>query len=498
MPTTRILRLRADAKHLRRAFERGEADARTRVAAVLGQTDSLKHADALHVIAREQGAESWPRLKFSLEAAGMDRAARAQRLRVALYHGQHWVVRHLLAQDPDLPDDAFDLQIATYDLPAVQAALTDPEAAKRPLGRRTPILHLAFSQYIDMAPEKRTDMLAIARLLLANGADPNDGFPWQPGEEHQLSALYGALGHANNLPLAELLLDSGATPNDNESLYHATELPTRDGLRLLLKHGADPTGTNALPRALDFGDLETITLLLEHGADPNEGIADHPSGEAPIALPALHQAARRWCSGRIVQALLDHGADPAARWQGLTPYATARVYGNAEAAQVLARAGHAPTLTDAEETLAACAEGRTPSRRLDPAGLPLELARLATRIAARPERLDHLRCLLLAGLDPEQGDEMDLTPLHIAGWEGLPEQVAYLLTLSPDLARRNAYGGDALGTVIHGAEFCPARATRDHVACAKLLLEAGATLDPDQARTTGSEDMAAFLESRLP
>ncbi len=498
MPTTRIKRLRADAKQLRRAFDTGETNARARVAAVLGQTDSLKHADALHVIAREQGAESWPRLKFAAEAAGMDRAARAQRLRVALYYGQHWVVRHLLEQEPDLPAEALDLQIATYDLAAVQAALSDPQAATRPLGRRTPILHLTFSQYIHMAPERRGHMIAIARLLLANGANPNDGFPFEPGADHQLSALYGALGHANNLPLAELLLESGATPNDNESLYHATELPTRDGLRLLLKYSADPTGTNALPRALDFGDLETITLLLEHGADPNEGVADHPSGEAPFALPALHQAARRWCAGRIVQILLDHGADPAARWQGLTPYAIARVYGNAEAAEVLARAGHAPALTEAEETLAACAEGRTPPRRLDPAQLPLELARLATRIAARPERLDHLRCLLLAGLDPEQEDEMGLTPLHIAGWEGLPEQVAYLLTLSPDLTRRNAYGGDALGTVIHGAEFCPARASRDHVTCARLLLEAGAPLDPGVARATGSEDMAAFLESRLP
>ena len=50
MPTTRIKRLRADAKQLRRAFDRGEAEARARVAAVLGQIDSLKHADALHVI----------------------------------------------------------------------------------------------------------------------------------------------------------------------------------------------------------------------------------------------------------------------------------------------------------------------------------------------------------------------------------------------------------------------------------------------------------------
>ncbi|MSU91134.1 hypothetical protein GE300_16215 [Rhodobacteraceae bacterium 2CG4] len=35
--------------------------------------------------------------------------------------------------------------------------------------------------------------------------------------------------------------------------------------------------------------------LLQHGAAPNEGIAEHPSGQAATTLPALHQAARRWC-----------------------------------------------------------------------------------------------------------------------------------------------------------------------------------------------------------
>ncbi|MSU91135.1 hypothetical protein GE300_16220 [Rhodobacteraceae bacterium 2CG4] len=75
----------------------------------------------------------------------------------------------------------------------------DPRAATRGVGQRTPILHLAFSQYIRMAPDRRADMLAIARLLLDAGADPNDGMPAGPGSAHKRSALDGALGRADNL-----------------------------------------------------------------------------------------------------------------------------------------------------------------------------------------------------------------------------------------------------------------------------------------------------------
>ena len=496
--TTTLDNLRLEARNLRRAYRRGEAAALHRVRAVLGSKSDIRHADILHVIAREEGHDSWPRLKAALDAAAMNRAARAERLKYALYFGQSYVAEALLASDPDLADADLGLAIATYDLASVRAAVAnDPQAATRIIGVRSPILHLAFSHYHRMRPDLRPDMLAIAALLVANGADVNDAYRAEPEEDYQLSAIYGALGHAGNLALAEWLLEHGANPNDNESLYHATELGHREGLRLLLKHGADPAGTNALARALDFDDLEAVRMLLEAGADPDEAVHDHPSGEPVYTVPALHQAARRWRSGETVALLLDHGADPARIWQGLTPYATARVYGNADAARVLEARGYAIPLSPDAASLAAIADGHPPHTRLDPTHLDPELRRLGVRIAGNPDRLDHLRGLMLAGLDPDETDEMGLTALHIAGWEGLPDHVAFLLTLGPDLAYRNRYGGDALGTVIHGAEFSPQRANRDHVSCARLLLDAGAILDPQSAAGTGSPDMAAFLEDWL-
>ena len=110
----------------------------------------------------------------------------------------------------------------------------------------------------------------------------------------------------------------GANPNDDESLYHATELGHTEGLKLLMQHGVSTRGTNALPRALDFGDVEAVRLLLEYGADPNETVAGHPSGQAVDSIPALHQAARRFCSAEIGALLLDYGADSGIMWEGHT------------------------------------------------------------------------------------------------------------------------------------------------------------------------------------
>lgn len=487
--------LRRAAKRLRRGFAT-EPTARARVEAVLGPCEALKHADALHVIAREAGYESWPKLKFAHEAARMSRAARVERLERALYFGQAWVVSALLGDDPGLSADDLGLMLATYDLAGVRRALERPGAATTPIRKRPPIAHLAFSHYIHMAPEKSADMLRIADLLLAAGADPNDGVPAEPGSEHRLSMLYGALGHANNLALTEWLLQRGATPDDNESLYHATELPHADGLRLLIRHKVRVSGTNALPRALDFDDAEKVRLLLDAGADPNEAVQGHPSGQPIDTIPALHQAARRWCGAEVVRALLRQGADPALRWRGLSAYETARLFGNHAAAAVLDAAGHGQDLDPDMALLAACADGTPPGRRLDPARLPREVQRLPVEIAGRPGRLAHLEALMLAGLDPDATNDMGLTPLHIAAWEGVAEHVRYFLTLSPDLAYKNAYGGDALGTAIHGAEFSPHRAERDHIACAALLLAAGAVLDPRQAEETGNEAMALFLSER--
>ncbi|WP_422375198.1 ankyrin repeat domain-containing protein [Roseibium sp.] len=483
------------ARRLRKSHAKGEAEALARVAAHVPSDKALRHADFLHVIAREAGHDSWPKLKFALESAAMSRAERAERLKMALYFGQHWVTEKLLAADPALKEDNLGLQIALYDLAAVKSALeSEPNAALSEIGVRTPILHLAFSKEIHRSPERQGDMLAIAELLRTGGADVNDGYATEPGSEHKVSALYGALCHADNPVLGEWLLEHGADPNDNESLYHSTELSGTAALKLLLKHGARPDGTNALARALDFREEDKVRLLLEAGADPDEAIRDHPSGQPIETVPALHQAARRWCPAPLAELLLDHGADPKRVWKGHTPYATARIFGNEDVAALLEQRGAATPLSEMEKRLADCAMGKTPAAPFDLATLPEEDQLLLTRIVFQEDRLDHLKALVEAGLDPNRTDEMGLPPIHAAGWAGLPEAVAYLLTLKPDLTWKNAFGGDALDTVLHGSEHRLDKDERDHITCARLLLEAGSELYPHFITGCGNEDMVQFLE----
>lgn len=489
--------LRRQAKALKKAFVAGDADAVARVAQVLPEARELPHSSALHVIAREAGYDSWPKLKFQLETQSMDRAAKAEQLKLALFQGAQWRVDKLLSEVPDLADDHFGLLCALYRVDQVRAWLArDPDVVTRTLqGPRRPILHLAFSRYFQTHPEDEADMLATAELLLAAGADVNDGYPSEPGSPHMLSALYGAIGHGNNMALGQWLLDHGANPNDNESLYHATELGHLDGLRLLLAAGAEAKGTNALLRALDFNNREMVALLLAHGADANEFDDTPVGGEEPWVMPALHQAARRMVDGDIVRLLLAHGADPRRVYDGCTAYGFARVFGNQALARAIEESGHTPELTAAEVLLAKAADGHhAEGGRIEPEELPREYKTLIRSILHLPGRMEHVKRLVALGLDPEEPDREGLTALHVAGWEGLPEMMSYLLSLNPDLEHRNNYGGNITTTILHGAEHCLARDERDHAACLKMVLDLGLPLGRNVFDFTQNEDVMRVMQ----
>ena len=482
--------LRRDAKALKRAYSQGEKQ--NRVSAVLGKSPkTLKHSEALHVLARESGYESWPRLKFFIESNRLDRVQKLERLKMALFNGHGTQVTGLLEDTPDLAQANLGITCALYDVSGVRAALdADPDAIKRPvLGPRVPLLHLTFSRWWKLGGSE-ADMLTTASLLLDRGADVNASFEQMP--EMPLSALYGAVGHSLNLPLAEFLLEHGANPNDGESLYHGCDLGP-PALRLLFEHGAEPARTNALPRALDFNDIEMVDVLLEGGADPNEGVHwPEASGEAPFVIPALHQAARRMCSGEIVERLLQAGADPNAVEGGHTAYALARMFGNEAARRVMEDHGCKTDLT-AEETAIAKAVAGRPIGRIDPARLPKETRDMIRTQVHLPGSLARTKALVEIGLEFDRADPHGLTPVQIAGWEGLPDVMAYLLSLGPDLTHVNGYGGDLMSTILHGSENAPDRSGRDHISCARLALEAGSELRRSHIIGAGDVDMAEFL-----
>ncbi|WP_108815704.1 ankyrin repeat domain-containing protein [Loktanella sp. Alg231-35] len=475
--------LRRQAKTLQKRYETGDRDAIARVdLAQLRRDGALKHADFLHIVARENNFTSWPQMKTAVETRGMDRAAKVQRLKIALAHGQTEVVQQLIWDTPDLADGAFCLQVALYDLPAVRAALVeDPQLATKAAGGRRPILHLSYSPMLRGWPERQADMLAIADLLHVHGADVNDSYTPQIGADHPLSALYGAIGHAQNMPMARWLLDRGANPNDGESLYHATEMGHDAGVRILLAAGADPTGTNALLRAMDADDAGMVQLLLDAGADPNEDNG---------AMTALHHAALRMCSPQICQMLLAAGADQTLSRKGVTVYACSRVYGNAALSDMLD-----PTPLSKVETLLATAADQTvpDATFVDTAQVPEVFTNILRDVLHLPGKLAHVQALVGIGMPWDKPDDMGVTPVQSAGWEGLPEMMAYLLALKPDLGHINHYGGTLLSTIIHGSENNPTRASRDYLGCLELALKEGVALPKRAIDLAGAPDVAAFL-----
>ncbi|NNL34880.1 MAG: ankyrin repeat domain-containing protein, partial [Silicimonas sp.] len=110
-----------------------------------------------------------------------------------------------------------------------------------------------------------------------------------------------------------------------------------------------------------------------------------------------------------------------------------------------------------------------------------------------PGKLDHVKRLVAMGVEYDRPDAEGLTPVQVAGWEGLPEVMAYFLSQKPDLSHVNGYGGTLLSTIIHGSENCPERAGRDHIGCLELALRAGVALPRRVPGLAGDPEVAAFL-----
>jgi ankyrin repeat protein len=259
---------------------------------------------------------------------------------------------------------------------------------------------------------------------------------------------------------------------------------------MLLAHGAKPNGTNALLRAMDFDDVVAVKMLLDAGADPN-GEKD-ASGNGGVS--ALHQAARRQVSDEMAQVLLAAGADPGRVYQGASGYGFAKVFGHAGLAAMIEELGPVPKLSKEEDLLALAAVGQVPAGvYLDEAHLPKAYENIIREMVHLPGKLPHIKALVDMGLFYDKPDTQKITPVQIAGWEGLTDVMGYFLTLRPDLSHVNAYGGTLLSTIIHGSENAPKAANKDHVGCARMALEHGVALPKQALRLAGEPAMAAFL-----
>jgi hypothetical protein len=239
------------------------ASARPGSAELAGFTRS----DAQLVIARQFGFASWPKLKAHLELVA--RYARSPHrepvggpladkqavvdefLRLAcLTYGDDDPDRlrraqALLEQHEWLERTSIHTIAACGSVDAASELLaSDPAEASLSGGphRWEPLLYLTYAR-VPLGPGRSA--VAVARLLLEHGADPNAGYLWE-GLVPPFTALTGALGgggrmplHPEQLVLARVLLEAGADPNDGQALYNRGwgPDPQEDWLELLFEFG---------------------------------------------------------------------------------------------------------------------------------------------------------------------------------------------------------------------------------------------------------------------
>lgn len=442
--------------------------------------------DAQSAIAREHGFPSWNALRERVEELTMKFDTAVVEFIEAATDGRSDRAERLLARFPAIAEANLYTALVLGDAPAVDEHLAgDPALATRSGGPREwePLHYVCHSSLGRRDAGNPDGVVAIARGLLALGADPNTRFPWLHHGVRR-PVLWGATRVTRLLPLAESLLEAGADPNDGVTLPLAAgsgDLPT---LELLLAHGADVNqpwatdGSATLYTMLQWAETPIgAQWLLEHGADPDPVFGEN--GETP-----LHVAARRW-DADLAAALVSRGADLARpRADGRTPFAVAELSGNREVAEWLLAHGAPDELSGVDRYVAALSRGD----RAAADALLAERPELSGQIrdghyAALYEAAERgdaraLETMLAGGFDPNRADdEMGRTVLHAAAMAGRPNAVRVLLAHGASVTVRDReFNAQPLVWAAEGSSFTD-RDDRNHAEVARLLIEAGSPLE---------------------
>ena len=456
---------RKRAKDLRRAHQRGDADAAARIIARLPRAVGRPVAEVLAtpftlseaqlVVAREAGFPTWTRLKHELVRANLEAVVDA-----ALAGDPY--AAGALAADPALPRGSLPLAAAVgADEDALALLAERPEQATRPEGPRgwTPLLYACSARFGRGDPAVAARRVRIAARLLELGADPNEEVD---SYESRHSPLCNAAREAASVELVDLLLRSGAglAPADGRNIPLVDAVVGGNPACVARILAAGPPwwqAREALEAAVFHDDAASARLLLAHGAHPTA--AGRWWGNLGSCLHAAILLGR---GGPLLDALLASDVDLAAvDRDGRTAYAIALRTGHDAAAALRERGASAAGLDDVDRVIAACV-------RLDRADLDRRLAAaedLPTRYrytdhlmlgwAIRRRRFAAVPLLLAAGLDPEVADPDGDTPLHLAAACADPATIAALLAAGASPSVRNFRGATPFDSTATGTAGPP-------------------------------------------
>jgi ankyrin repeat protein len=297
------------------------------------------------VLARGYGFASWAKLKHYVDMAAehawqplAERAGESLPDRFCRYacltytdgDGPHrWEqAQALLAEDPAaIAGDVWAAAAAGLSAEVHAALVGDPGLARvagGPYGW-TPLCYLAYSRVVP------GDATEAARALLDAGADPDEGHLWN-AQPYPFTILTGLFGdgeqgtkrqppHPHAGAIARLVLAAGADPNDSQTLYNRQFASDDSHLELLFAFGlgrgdggpwrrrlggliGSPSELlrSQLRWAVEHGMVKRVRLLVAHGVDVTEA---YPDGRTPMDLARLGGLAE------VAEALREGGAPPA-------------------------------------------------------------------------------------------------------------------------------------------------------------------------------------------
>jgi ankyrin repeat protein len=439
--------------------------------------------DAQSAIAREHGFPSWNALRDEVESRTLSFDAAVDEFVRCATGGATGRAERLLTLHPRLASATLHTALVLGDAASVEDRLSQRvELAVQPGGPQDwePILYVCHTSMHNETPARLAGLIAIARRLLALGANPNAEYHWNWHPELPRTALWGAVCAVGHLPLADVLLEAGANPTDGVTAHIAGGGGNLDALELLHRYGLNangiPGGVPPLVYMMGWSDNPAgPAWLLDHGADANLAWGD--AGEAP-----LHVAARRW-DVPMVERLVEHGADVSRRRaDGATPHTLAELHGNRDVAAWLLAHGAVDELSPLERFIAACARADRSAADAILAthpGLRSELGPEHHLMLHRPAESGNaavLETMLGCGFNPEAKDKDNVTPLHRAAMGGHVEAVRVLLKYGADVtAEDGMFSASPLVWAVEGRGNAR-HPGADHVGVARLLIASGSPL----------------------
>ena len=400
---------------------------------LIGSTDDLTDSAAKTQVAQSYGFSTWRHLEVYLLATSNDQTSDFLKHACLSYLNDWWDDERalaMLADDPTLARRDIFHAAATGDVDAVQGFLKENKYLANERGGYfgwEPLMYACYSRL--NLPDK--SCVAVAQILVDNGADPNAFFMW--GGQYRFTALTGAFGEGESGPtkcpehpqceaMARVLLEAGADPNDGQALYNRMFTPGHRCIQLLLEFGLN-------------ADHKCNWWLEDHGS-----LVEHPEQTLRYQLNwavknSHHERAKL---------LIDHGAELTTKRGEKSLYESAMLAGDEALAEYLTANGAEQTeLDEIASFAAACMSGNESAARTMLDADPGLMARLQS---ARPEfvsqaaggnQVEAIRVFVQLGGDIN--GRAAVGPLHEAAWSGNLDMIKTLVELGADVTVRDKH-----------------------------------------------------------